>query len=200
MDTTGPVQPMDAEPQAVPVAQAPNVPAVFINRNKIKSVHMLLTVFGAVNISLWFVGALVSLMGPSTNNNEIGSALFLLMGFLGTVAGGMMNPCNCVDQVDPLVGDCACGNNTKCISIISIVNSLVHLGCGIVLMVLMVIIGNTCDVAEEVDGCMGIGNFLMTVYGICLAWVVISGIICVVAAITAWKADASNMAMPKSRP
>ena len=177
---------MDAVPQAVPMAQAPNAPAFFINHNKIKFVHILLTVFGAVNISLAILSIPISAL-LSTDNNVIGSALFLFMGILGTVAGGMMNPCNCC--VDPLVGDCACGNNTKCISIISIVNSLVHLGWGIVLMVLMAIIGNTCDVAAEDDGCLGFGKFMMQVYGICLAWVVISGIICVVAAITAWKAD-----------
>jgi len=184
MEMTAPVaQPIPASAQAAPVtAQA--VPALIVKTNEgcnaARCTHITLMVFGSINI----VWAILSILVADV----IGLVVYLAMGILGVVAGSMMNPCGCCG--DPKGGGCACGHNTKCISIMSIVNSLFHLAVLIWTIVLMAQIGDACDVGQ--GGCGGLGALFIIALGVGAAWDVISGIICVVAAVTAWKAGAAT--------
>ena len=79
-----------------------------------RCIHVTLMVFGIINVVRAILGIVTAPI-----------VLYVAMGILGITAGAMMNPCGYCS--DPHAGDCAFGLNTKCIAIVSMVNSLFHL-------------------------------------------------------------------------
>ena len=164
--------------QMVPVAQT--VPVVVLANREgcagLRCTHITITVFGFINL---IVGILSIISG-----NLVAFILDLTMGILGIVAGLLMNPCGCC--TDPVSGSCAGGKNTKCIAIISIVNSVIHLVVIILTILLMTAIGDACDIGR--GGCGGFGGAIVAILGAITGWYFVSLIVCIMAAVTAWKA------------
>jgi len=164
--------------QMVPVAQT--VPVVVLANREgcagLRCTHITITVFGFINLSV----GILSILG----GNLVGLILDLTIGILGIVPGLLMNPCGCC--TDPVSGSCACGKNTKCIAIISMVNSAIHLVVIILTIILMAEIGAACDI--DSGGCGGFGGAFVAILGAITGWYFVSLIVCIMAAVTAWKA------------
>jgi hypothetical protein len=171
--------------QMVPVAQT--VPVVVLANREgcagLRCTHITITVFGFINM---IVGILSILSGDLAV-----LILNLAMGMLGIVAGLLMNPCGCC--TDPVSGSCACGKNTKCIAIISMINSVIHVVVIIVIILFMAMIGEACDIDYDYDydydgsgGCGG--GAVVAILGAITGWYFFSLIVCIMAAVTAWKA------------
>ena len=147
-----------------------------------RCIHITVMIFGIINVIL----GILSLF----SENVVGLVMFLVMGSLGIAAGAMANPCGCCS--DPVPGTCHCCNpaGTKCIAAVSITNSVFHVVIMIFIIVSMVVIGEGCDVTGN-NRCLGIGGAIVAILGAFLAWFVVSLIICVVAAVYAFKATGS---------
>ena len=153
--------------------------------------HITVMVFGIINLVLGILSIFAA--------NWIGFFMGLAMGALGITAASLMNPCRCCTQDhDPVPGTCECCNpaGTKCIAAVNIVNCVVHIVQMILIIVLMVMIGEACDVTSNDNQCLGFGQAIVAVLGAFLGWYTISLIICVVAAVYAFKATGGGQTPP----
>ena len=174
--------------QPAPVGGAQPAFEVRTGCGPLRCMHITVMVFGIINLVLGILSIFTA--------NWIGLLMGLAMGALGITAASLMNPCGCC--TDPVPGTCECCNpaGTKCIAAVNIVNCVVHIVQMILIIVLMVMIGEACDVTSKDNQCLGFGQAIVAVLGAFLGWYTISLIICVVAAVYAFKATGGGQTPP----
>ena len=173
--------------QPAPVGGAQPAFEVRAGCGPLRGIHITVMVFGINNLVL----GILSIFSA----NWIGFVMGLAMGALGITAASLMNPCGCC--TDPVPGTCECCNpaGTKCIAAVNIVNCVVHIVHMILIIVFMVAIGEACDVTGD-NRCLGLGQDIVIILGAFLGWYTISLIICVVAAVYAFKATGGGQTPP----
>ena len=174
--------------QPAPVGGAQPAFEVRAGCGPLRGIHITVMVFGIINLVLGILSIFTA--------NWIGLLMGLAMGALGITAASLMNPCGCC--TDPVPGTCECCNpaGTKCIAAVNIVNCVVHIVQMILIIVLMVMIGEACDVTSKDNQCLGFGRAIVAILGAFLGWYTISLIICVVAAVYAFKATGGGQTPP----
>jgi hypothetical protein len=160
--------------QTVPVAHSLQL---LQNRDgcaTLRCIHITLLIFGVFNLILAILNFLTS--------NIMGLIFGLLTGILGIVPGAMMNTCGCCS--DP-----GLPGTVKCISIMSIINSVLHvIEMGWHAYWTAIIIRSQCYSCSP-DGFIGcFCGLVIAILTAFIIWYFVSFVICVVAAVNAWKA------------